>query len=156
MAGAGLRSGVRIAVDAGRVRIGVAVSDPEGVLATPVMVLRRDLRGGRDLDELAALVLERDAVEVLVGLPRSLSGRDGPAAVAARAYAAELAARIAPVEVRLVDERLTTVQAARGLRAAGVGSKAARGVVDAAAAVVILQHALDSERATGDLPGEPA
>jgi putative pre-16S rRNA nuclease len=156
MAGAGLRSGVRIAVDAGRVRVGVAVSDPGGVLASPVTVLRRDLRGGHDLDELAALVLERDAVEVLVGLPRSLSGRDGPAAVSARAYAAELAARIAPVEVRLVDERLTTVQAARGLRAAGVGSKAARGVVDAAAAVVILQHALDSERATGDLPGEPA
>ena len=73
----------------------------------------------------------------------------------ARAYAAEVAARVAPVEVRLVDERLSTVEAARGLRSAGVGSKAARGVVDAAAAVVILQHALDSERATGIRPGEP-
>jgi putative holliday junction resolvase len=154
LVGSGVRSGVRIAVDAGQVRVGVAVSDPEGVLATPVSVLRRDLRGDHDLDEVAALVRERDALEVLVGLPRSLSGRDGPAAVTARAYAAALAARIAPVEVRLVDERLTTVQAARGLRAAGVSSKAARGVVDAAAAVVILQHALDSERATGDRPGE--
>ena len=145
-----------MAVDAGSVRVGVAVSDPAGVLATPVTVLRRDARGGRDLDELAALVAEREAMEVLVGLPRSLSGADGPAAVTARAYAGQLAARIAPVGVRLVDERLTTVEAARGLRAAGVRSRAARGIVDAAAAVVILQHALDSERATGMLPGELA
>jgi putative Holliday junction resolvase len=154
MVGATMRTGVRIAVDAGSVRIGVAASDPAGVLATPVTVLRRDRRHRRDLDELATLVAERDAVEVLVGLPRSLSGQDGPAAVIAREYAAELAARVAPVEVRLVDERLTTVEASRGLREAGVRSKAARSVVDAAAAVVILQHALDSERATGDRPGE--
>jgi putative Holliday junction resolvase len=156
MVGCALRSGVRISVDAGSVRVGVAVSDPAGVLATPVTVLRRDRRARRDLDELAAMVSERDAVEVLVGLPRSLSGSDGPAAVSAREYAAELAGRIAPVEVRLVDERLTTVEATRGLRAAGLRSKAARAVVDAAAAVVILQHALDSERATGIRPGELA
>jgi putative holliday junction resolvase len=149
-----VRSGVRIAVDAGSVRVGVAASDPSGVLATPVAVLRRDSRGGQDLDQLAALVVEREAVEVLVGLPRSLSGDEGPAAVTAREYASALATRVAPVAVRLVDERLTTVEAARGLRAAGVGSRAARGVVDSAAAVVILQHALDSERATGNLPGE--
>jgi putative holliday junction resolvase len=156
MVGCAVRTGVRIAVDAGSVRIGVAASDPAGVLATPVAVLRHDRRGGHDLDELAAIVSERGAVEVLVGLPRSLSGRDGPAAVTARAYAAELAARVAPIEVRLVDERMTTVEAARGLRSAGLSSKTARGVVDAAAAVVILQHALDSERATGNRPGEPA
>lgn len=147
---------MRIAVDAGSVRVGVATSDPAGVLATPVTVLRRDRRGGHDLDELASLVAERGAVEVLVGLPRSMSGGEGPAAVTARAYAAELAARIAPVDVRLVDERLSTVEAARGLRSAGLRSKAARAVVDAAAAVVILQHALDSERATGIRPGELA
>jgi putative Holliday junction resolvase len=156
MVGAAVRTGVRVAVDAGSVRVGVAVSDPDGVLATPVTVLRRDRRGGHDLDELAAIVAERGAVEVLVGLPRSLTGRDGPAALTARAYAAELAARVSPIEVRLVDERLTTVEAARGLRSAGLKSEAARGVVDAAAAVVILQHALDSERATGNRPGESA
>jgi putative Holliday junction resolvase len=156
MVGAAVRTGVRVAVDAGSVRVGVAVSDPDGVLATPVTVLRRDRRGGHDLDELAAIVAERGAVEVLVGLPRSLTGRDGPAALTARAYATELAARVSPIEVRLVDERLTTVEAARGLRSAGLKSKAARGVVDAAAAVVILQHALDSERATGNRPGESA
>jgi putative holliday junction resolvase len=156
LVGAELRAGVRVALDAGSVRVGVAVSDPAGVLATPVIVLRRDVRGGRDLDEIAALVAERDAVEVLVGLPRSLSGRDGPAAISARAYAVEVAARVAPVDVRLVDERLSTVEAARGLRSAGMRSKAARAVIDAAAAVVILQQALDSERATGIRPGEAA
>jgi putative Holliday junction resolvase len=147
---------VRLAVDVGGVRVGVAVSDPAGVLATPVTVLRRDMKGRRDLDELAALTVERDAVEVLVGLPRSLSGRDGAAAMSARAYAGELAARVSPVEVRLVDERMSTVEATRSLRSAGVRSKPARKVIDAAAAVVILQHALDSERATGAPPGEVA
>lgn len=149
-----VRSGVRLAVDVGSVRVGVAASDRAGILATPVAVLRRDARTGSDLDELAALVNDREAVEVLVGLPRSLSGADGAAAVSARAYAADLAKRVAPVAVRLVDERLTTVEATRGLRSAGVRSRAARGKVDAAAAVVILQHALDSERATGAMPGE--
>jgi putative Holliday junction resolvase len=154
MLASAVRSGVRIAVDAGSVRVGVAASDPSALLATPVAVLRRDAKGGRDLEEIAALVLERDAVEVLVGLPRSLSGAEGPAAAIARDYAGSLAAKIAPTAVRLVDERLTTVEAARSLRATGMRSKAARGVVDSAAAVVILQHALDSERATGNLPGE--
>jgi putative Holliday junction resolvase len=147
---------VRLGVDVGSVRVGVAVSDPDGVLATPVAVLRRDRRGRKDLEELAALIAEREVVEVLVGLPRSLSGADGAAAQTARSYAAELAARVAPVVVRLVDERLTTVEANRGLQSAGIGAKAARGIVDAAAAAVILQHALDSERATGALPGEVA
>jgi putative holliday junction resolvase len=100
-------------------------------------------------------VAEREAVEVVVGLPRSLSGADGSAAKTARAYAAELAMRVAPVEVRLVDERLTTVEASRGLRRAGVAARDAKGVIDAAAAVVILQHALDMERSTGLRPGEP-
>jgi putative holliday junction resolvase len=150
-----VRNGVRIAIDVGSVRVGVAACDPAGVLASPVAVLRRDRRGGQDLDELTSLVTEREPVEVLVGLPRSLSGGEGQAAVAARAYATDLAQRIAPVAVRLVDERLSTVQATRGLRSAGVSDKAGRRVVDAAAAVVILQHALDAERATGDAPGEP-
>jgi putative holliday junction resolvase len=117
-------------------------------------VLGRDARNGRDLDELAELVADRQPIEVLVGLPRSLSGRDGRAAVSARRYAAALAERIAPVPVRVVDERLSTVEATRGLRSAGVRSRAARQVIDAAAAVVILQHALDAERASGTVPGE--
>ncbi|HVW80369.1 MAG TPA: Holliday junction resolvase RuvX [Mycobacteriales bacterium] len=139
--------GVRLGVDVGSVRVGVAASDPDGLLATPVAVLRRDPRGDTDLAELARLVAEREAVEVVVGLPRSLNGTEGRAAQIAREYASVLAERVAPVSVRVVDERMSTVEATRGLRQAGVTAKEARSMVDAAAAVVILQHALDADRA---------
>lgn len=142
-------------VDVGSVRVGVAASDPAGVLASPVTTLRRDNRRGSDLQALAALVGERAAIEVLVGLPRTLAGRSGRAVDAARAYAAALAGRVAPVPVRLVDERFTTVTATRQLRESGVRGPAARAVVDAAAAVVLLQASLDEERSTGQPPGEP-
>jgi putative holliday junction resolvase len=152
----GVRPGARIGVDVGTVRVGVAASDPRGMLAAPVATLARDARGDRDIDELAAIVAERQAVEVVVGLPIGLSGRPGPAAAAARAYAARLARRLAPVPVRLLDERLSTVSAERELRATGRRGNARdrRQVVDQAAATVILQAALDTERATGAPPGE--
>lgn len=143
---------MRVAVDPGSVRIGVAASDPHGVLAVPVETVRR---GPGDLSRLAAIVTEREALEVLVGLPVSLSGGEGPAAEVARAFAADLARAVSPVPVRLVDERLSTAGAARGLRAAGVGGRKARQVVDQAAAVVLLQGALDAENSTGVPPGEP-
>ena len=149
-----MRPGVRLAVDVGSVRVGVAASDPTGTLASPVTVLRRDIRGGRDVLELVELTREREAIEVVVGLPRSLRNAEGAAAGAAREYANQLARAVAPVPVRLLDERLTTVEAARGLRAAGRDSKSARGVVDAAAAVVLLQSALDTERRTESPAGE--
>jgi putative Holliday junction resolvase len=143
---------VRVGIDIGSVRIGIAVSDPDGVLATPVHTVQRQ-RDGSDLAQIDSIVVERDAVEVVVGLPRSLSGHDGAAADAARAYAQRLAARL-EVPVRLVDERLSTVQAEADLRAAGVRSKKQRPVVDQAAAVVVLQAALDQERTAGEPPGE--
>ncbi|MCE1179603.1 MAG: Holliday junction resolvase RuvX [Micrococcales bacterium] len=149
-----MRPGVRVGVDVGSVRVGVALSDPDGILATPETTLARDEQGGSDLEALAALVLERAAVEVVVGLPLSLSGEESHAAATARAYAGALAGRVAPVPVRLVDERLTTVDAHRGLRASGVGGRRARQVVDQAAAVLILQGALDLERGSGRPPGE--
>ena len=144
-----VRPGVRIGVDVGSVRVGVAACDPAGLIATPVSTLRR---GKGDLDALAALVDEREAVEVLVGLPTSLSGRAGPAAEAAEAYAGALAARV-PVPVRLVDERFSTVGAQRDLRASGVDTRRGRSVIDQAAAVIILQGALDAERSSGLAPG---
>jgi putative Holliday junction resolvase len=146
---------VRVGVDVGTVRVGVAASDPGGILATPLTTLARDVDGGHDLRSLAALVLDREAIEILVGLPRSLSGRDGPAAAAARAYAAQLAALVAPVPVRLVDERLSTVSAHQALRGSGVSERKGRQVVDQVAAVVILQLALDMERSSGRPAGEP-
>jgi putative holliday junction resolvase len=149
-----VRPGVRLGVDVGTVRVGVAASDAAGVLASPVTVLERKARDGADLDALALLVAERAAVEVVVGLPRSMRGGEGPAAQAARDYAVQLSQRVAPVPVRLVDERLSTVSAQRGLHAAGRTTKSSRSVIDAAAAVVILQNALDTERSTGTAPGE--
>ena len=144
-----MREGVRLAVDVGSVRVGVARSDPGGILASPLTVLRSG-----HLDELATLVAGADAIEVIVGLPTSLSGREGAAAAAARGFAAELASRLAPVPVRLVDERFTTTQAHDALRRGGKDSRARRGTVDAAAAAVLLQAALDTERATGNPPGQ--
>ena len=144
-----MRPGVRVGVDVGSVRVGVAACDPAGLIATPVSTLSR---GKGDLDALAALVAEREAVEVLVGLPTSLSGRAGPAAAAAEAYAGALAGRV-PVPVRLVDERFSTVGAQRDLRASGVDTRRGRSVIDQAAAVIILQGALDAERSSGLAPG---
>jgi putative holliday junction resolvase len=138
--------GVRIGVDVGTVRIGVAVSDPDGVLAAPFATLDRDREGGTDIDQLADIVADRGAVEVIVGLPRSLSGRRGPAARTVEEYAEALAARVAPVPVRLADERLTTVAASRALADRGVRGRRQRAVVDQAAAVLILQGWLDTTR----------
>jgi putative Holliday junction resolvase len=147
-----VRPGVRIGVDVGSVRVGVATCDPAGLIATPVETVRR---GRGDLDRLAALVAERAAVEVVVGLPTTLAGRHGPAAEAAEEFARRLAALLAArdVPVRLVDERLSTVGAQRGLRDSGVDTRKGRSVVDQAAAVIILQTALDTERQSGTAPG---
>lgn len=138
------RAGTWLAVDVGSVRVGVARSDPGGVLAVPVATLARDAHGNRDIADIAALVIEYAAVGVVVGLPRTLRGQEGTAAAAARAYGAALAAAIAPVPVEYLDERLTTVTAARKLATGGLrGGRAKRAVIDQAAAVELLQHWLD-------------
>ncbi|WP_165984809.1 Holliday junction resolvase RuvX [Streptomyces sp. YIM 98790] len=148
-----MRRGRRLAVDVGEARIGVASSDPDGLLATPVETVP-----GRDVPaahrRLAALVAEHEPLEVVVGLPRSLSGKEGPAAGRVRAFAQELARRIAPVPVRLVDERLSTVTAAQRMRESGVSARKGRGRIDQAAAVVILEAALETERVSGSPPGQ--
>ena len=138
--------GRRLGIDVGSVRIGVACSDPDGILATPVETVRRE-RSGKHVRRLAALAAELEAVEVVVGLPRTLADRTGPSALDAIEVAEALAARIAPTPVRLADERLTTVSAQRSLRAAGVRSKEKGAVIDQAAAVAILQSWLDQRRA---------
>ncbi len=148
-----MRRGRRIAVDVGDARIGVASCDPDGLLATPVeTVPGKDAPAARR--RLAAIVAEYEPIEVVVGLPKSLSGREGPAAAKVRAFARDVAKAIAPVPVRLVDERMSTVTATQGLRASGVKSRKGRSVVDQAAAVVILQSALETEQTSGRAPGE--
>ncbi|AYG84048.1 Putative pre-16S rRNA nuclease [Streptomyces hundungensis] len=148
-----MRRGRRLAIDVGDARIGVASCDPDGVLATPVETVP-----GRDVPaahrRLRQLVEEYEPIEVIVGLPRSLNGGEGPAAAKVRVFTRELARGIAPIGVRLVDERMTTVTASQGLRASGVKSKKGRSFIDQAAAVVILQNALEAERVSGNAPGE--
>ncbi len=152
---AGWRLGVRLGIDVGDVRVGIAQCDADGLLATPVETIRR---GAGDVDRVLALIDSADAVEVVVGLPRLLSGGLGVAADKAMVFAAAVAEAAAergrPVPVRLVDERLTTVIAERVLRERGKKGAARRAVVDQAAAVVILQHAIDTERSSGRPPGE--
>ena len=144
------RRGVRLAIDWGDARIGVAACDPDGVLAYPVMAVRA---GDREIAELATVVAEYEPIEVLVGLPRSLSGAEGLAAAKARERATRLATGI-DVPVRLVDERLTTVTASQRLHEAGKRAKEQRSLIDAAAAVAILEQALVFEQSQGSPPGE--
>lgn len=146
-----MRRGVRLGIDVGSVRIGVARCDPAGILASPLVTVRF---GKGDIERIVAIAVEEEVIEAIVGLPTSLSGREGPAAVAAREFAVRLARRLPAVTVRLYDERLTTVTAENRLREVGVRGKARRQVVDQAAAVVMLQAALDGERLTNREPGE--
>jgi putative holliday junction resolvase len=185
----GLPRGARLGVDVGMARIGLAASDPDGLVATPVETVPRVLatpgkqggstgkQGGSqtgrqtgrqaarsaqgttaDVARIVAEAAERFAAAVYVGLPRHLSGKEGAATADAREFAARLVVALAAAgeraEVRLVDERMTTVSAHQALHAAGRKTKKHRSVIDQAAAVIILQSALDAERAKGERAGE--
>lgn len=144
-----MRQGVRLAVDVGTVRIGVARSDPLGMLASPLETVAR---GSGDLDRITELVREESAIDVYVGRPAALSGRVTASTQDAIDFARELDARL-PGLVRLIDERLTTVTAQGQLRSSGKDARRGRAVIDQVAAAIMLEHALDSERQTGTRPG---
>ena len=146
------RRGVRLGVDVGSVRVGVARCDPDGILAVPVATIARDSAGDTDIAQLADFVRAYDVIEVIVGLPITLSGDWGVAAETAHDFARTLAAVLA-VPVRLVDERLTTVSAQRNLHANGKDTRTTRSVIDQAAAVLIVQTAVDTEKSSGSPPG---
>lgn len=137
-------------MDVGSVRIGLARSDASGLLAVPLDAVRA---GDTSVDDVAALAAEWDALEIYVGLPRMLDGREADAADKARTWAGRLAERTS-APVRLLDERLSTVQAQRALREAGRTTRQSRSVIDSASAVMVLQSALDAEAGTGRVPGE--
>jgi putative Holliday junction resolvase len=139
-----MRSGVRLGVDVGRARVGLARSDRDGLLATPVETLPRESA----LDRLVAAVAQLEPLEVVIGLPIALSGGETASTADARDFAGELAGRV-DVPVRLVDERLSTVSAQRELHRSGRSTRTSRAVIDQVAAVIILQNALDAERAAG-------
>ena len=144
---------MRLGIDVGKVRIGVSRSDPHGMLATPVETVPRS-EDAADRRRIAAIVTELGVFEIIVGLPLALSGAQTASTADAVSFAEALEAEV-EVPVRLVDERLSTVSAHSALRASGKNSKSARPVVDQVAATIILQHALDAERASGRPPGRP-
>ncbi len=145
-----IRAGVRIGVDVGRARVGVARSDVEGVLVIPVSTVTR---GAGDVAELIGIAGEHDALEFVVGLPLSLSGAPTASTEDARRFAERLAAE-SKLPVRLMDERLSTVAAQRSLQATGKDVRGSRPVIDQVAATIILQNALEAERSSGNPPGE--
>jgi len=145
-----LARGTRLGIDVGKVRVGVARSDPDGLLAVPLETLPRS---EEPLARILALAQEHSAVAFVVGLPLNMRGHDTPSTADARTFAADLAAA-SSLPVRLVDERLSTVSAHAALRGAGRTQRSSRSIVDQVAAVVFLQHALDIERRTGLPAGE--
>lgn len=146
-----IRVGTRLGIDVGKARIGVAKCDPQALLATPLETVTRDLTGDTDIEHIVRLAHEWQAIEIIVGLPLSLSGARTPSTEDAQEFAERIAKHF--FEVRLVDERLTTVSAQAQLHSAGRNTKRSRSVIDQAAAVVILQHAIDSERMMGKPSG---
>lgn len=155
-----MRSGVRIGIDVGKARIGVARCDQHAMLAMPVETVPRASSGDADVARILGIALESEAIEVIVGLPLGMSGHRTPSTEDAEEFATRIADALGAsgewgvdVEVRLVDERLSTVSAQGQLRQAGKKTKQTRSIIDQAAAVIILQHALDIERASSEAPG---
>ena len=143
--------GVKLGVDVGMVRVGLASCDPDGILATPVKTLSRDLKKNSDVKVVVKEAATRGAVQIFVGLPRTMKGEEQSSAEMARSYADILVAALQSaglaVSVHLIDERLTTVSAHQALHEAGMSSREHRKVVDQVAAVGILQHAIDMQKA---------
>lgn len=146
-----MRVGKRYGVDVGKVRIGLAESDEEGILATPVATIRV---GASDVRKIARIVRENNALEVVVGLPMTMRGEEDSSTKRARRWARRLGWAIQPIPVRLFDERLSTASAHHQLDEVGHSRSDRQEIIDQAAAVLILQTALDNERLTGRPPGE--
>ncbi|MBG6182666.1 putative Holliday junction resolvase [Arthrobacter sp. CAN_A214] len=155
----GYPTGPKLGVDVGLVRVGLAGSGWDSSLAMPIRTLARDAKRNSDIRVVVGEAAERGAVQVFVGLPKNLSGRESESAAMARSYADLLAAALQraglEIPVRLIDERLTTVSAHRALHSAGVGSRGHRKLVDQVAAVGILQHAIDMQRSLDRDVGDP-
>ena len=147
-----MRKGRRLAVDVGSVRVGVAICDPDGILATPLAAIKRKDNDSETLASIGDLLREHNIFEVIVGDPMSLSGAETKSTSDARSFAMEIA-RLSDVPVRLVDERLTTVSATQKLREAGMDSRTSREFIDSASAVEILEQALNIEKSTNNPPG---
>jgi len=145
----GFRRGVRLGIDVGKARVGVARCDPDGMLAVPVETVQRS---EQSLGRIAEIAAEYEPLEFVVGLPVNMQGADTPSTADAREFAAALQ-RLTAVPVRMMDERLSTVTAHAALRSSGRTQRNSRSIVDQVAAVVLLQHAIDTEKSTGNPAG---
>ena len=149
--------GVRFGVDVGSVRIGVAKCDPDGILATPLETIAA---GETAIPKIIDLIKAHAPIAVYVGNPLSLKGQVTQSTIGASEFALALVSAISShpeikeIEVRLIDERLSTVSAQRGLHEVGRTQKTSREVIDQAAAIIILEHALESEKRQGDFAGK--
>jgi putative Holliday junction resolvase len=135
--------GRRLAFDYGDVRVGVAVCDPDGILATPVATLK--LKDSNFWDQIVALIEEYEPVHIYVGSPKHLSGQSGTSVEKAEVFKNEIAERTS-IDCTMIDERLSTVSAARQLKDSGMNSRESKATIDQAAAVAILEQALAIEK----------
>ena len=151
-----MRRGIRLGVDVGRKRVGVARSDSDGLIATPVSTVMRETLE-QAAAEVVSIAKELSAFEYVVGLPLSMSGNSSQSTDDARAFAEALKELLqgeaSTIDIRMLDERLTTVSAHAALRTSGKKPSRSKDTVDQVAAVILLQQALDQERATGRAPG---
>jgi len=147
-----VRSGRRLAVDVGKVRVGLAISDFHGILASPLQNVARQADDSETIRLILAATEDQDLLEVYVGLPVSMSG-NATASTDDAVLIANLLNSAIEVPVRMIDERLTTVSASAALRSSGKNSKDGRKVIDQIAATMILEQALAIEKNTGREPG---
>jgi putative Holliday junction resolvase len=147
-----MRTGRRVAFDIGKVRIGVAVSDPHGILATPREFIARSSEAAKTISELLLVCESESCIEVYVGLPTNLKNLATPSTEDAVEIALALQSTTT-IPVRLIDERLTTKLASAAMSSFGKNTKSQRGIIDSASAAVILETALQDERSNGSEPG---
>lgn len=149
--------GTRMGVDVGNARVGVALCDPDGILATPLKTLRRDLKKDSDLRVLLKLIQVHEVFEIFVGLPKTMKGGDSLSTTMAKEYADKLLHGLSEnsldVPVWMVDERLTSVSAHRSLREAGVSTREHKKMIDQVAAVNILQYSVDAIKSGNAVAG---
>lgn len=147
-----MRTGRRLAVDVGKVRVGIAICDREAILSSPLDAVSRSSNASDAIASIAELVNNHGVLEVYVGDPLSLSGKETDSTNDARSFASELSKALS-VSVRMIDERLTTVSASAKLRASGINAKEHKSLIDSASAVEILESALSYEKSSGLAPG---
>jgi putative Holliday junction resolvase len=144
--------GRKLAIDIGRARLGIAISDLSGILSSPLDSVRRIADDSETIKEILKIVADNEVQEIYVGDPVSLSGEITPSTDDARNFASLLQSTTV-LPVRLIDERLTTVTAARNLRDSGKNAKTSKSLIDSASAVVILEAVFQVERVSGEAAG---